>query len=410
MSKYNTRFREQMNSSSKKNSKKSKSKVINNIKNLKNIKKKSIPLDEDIQDNSQMESDSLNNKSNNNPKKRKSRITIEPDEDNYSPQYHKIRMDEEEKLNEILENANFFNKNMLKSRIALNKEFLKKKIEYNYLREDKSQVFFNVPFFPKSEMFSNEQLLVKTNKNKFKLNNNKNIDNNNQNINSMNNSPINNNKSLPNINNNKFQLIQQQNIKISENPIIDKSVKNIMNNLKNISEEKQSKDKSVMSTDSKSLLDSSVINNKVHMIDLSHKKSLPRPTTFALFGLYKDNINVNKESNQTRHKNIFSSIFPNKNKYNNDDNYNEHKKYKNKGIIEIKEDDDEDSSSSNSYSSSRERNRRYKERHINKEDHKIETFKKLAERYKENKEILRKNIGDKKFYLLEQILIKKNYI
>lgn len=153
------------------------------------------------------------------------------------------------------------------------------------------------------------------------------------------------------------------------------------------------------------------------MINLSQKKVSPRPTTFALFGLYKntDN-NISKEiKNQTKHKTIFSSVFPNKNKLNNDEPIDMtknkgHKHYKNKGVIEIKEDDEESSSSSNSYSNSREKNKKNKgdkrDNTGNREDHKIETFKILVERYKKNKEKLKNNIGERKFYLLEQILIK----
>ena len=37
--------------------------------------------------------------------------------------------------------------------------FLKRKIEQNYEREDKSQIFFNVPFFPKEDMFLGGQLI-----------------------------------------------------------------------------------------------------------------------------------------------------------------------------------------------------------------------------------------------------------
>ena len=397
MRKYNTRFREQMNS--KKNSKKNKSKNINNLKNSKSIKKRP-----NIEENIENNNNHIGSDTPNNSKKKNNKLIIETEEEIYSSPYNKEKMDEEEKLNEIYECANYFNKNMLKSRIALNKEFLKKKLEFNFLREDKSQIFFNVPFFPRSEMFSNEQLYIKTNKNKFKLNNV--ISNeNNQNNNTSNNTIINND----NKNNNKFQL--QQNIKTNN----EKSIKYNNNNISTISEEKQTNQtRDVSNSINKSLLDSSYVNNEIHIIDLSHKKSSSRPTTFALFGLYKDNNNNVKESNssQVKQRNIFSSVFPNKNKNNNEESINinnsrENNNYKNRGVIEIKEDDEDSSSSSNS--SIQEKKRRKKD-NITKEDHKIETFKILAERYKKNKEKLKKNIGERKFYLLEKILIKKNFI
>jgi hypothetical protein len=54
-------------------------------------------------------------------------------ENNYTEEFYhdndNEKTDEEEKMNDILENASFFNRKILRNRLPLHKEFLKKKIE-----------------------------------------------------------------------------------------------------------------------------------------------------------------------------------------------------------------------------------------------------------------------------------------
>ena len=387
MKRYNTRYREHMDSISKKppsksKSKANKSKSSNNnkasksrysmrdreekkeedfIENYETNHKKEISkskknnkliIDEEDEENEKMNTDkNENNIDNENINENEEGNNNENIEENYIEEYENNRTVEEEKINEIFENASFFNKNLLRSRISLNKQFLKKKIAYSFLRDNKSQVFFNVPFFPKSEMFTNEQLNIKSNKNsKFKLNNpNPNIIPNTKNYQANTPTPSgysNNNQNNNNINHNN-----------SDNPLQD-----ILAPIP--------------------FLDSSYINNQILVYNFTNPNYQKRTQNFTIFGTYRDSDNINEtnnnhQNNQIRHRNIFSSIFPNRNQQQNK-------------IIEIKEDDSES-----------EENKKYKEKILNKEEHKIETFKKLAERYKENKEMLKNNIGERKFYLLK---------
>jgi len=313
-------------------------------KKIKILKKKPI-INEEYEENTQMESDSATNKSSTIPQEKESKLIVEADEEIYAPKAQKIKTREEEKLENIFESASFFNENILKNRVVLNKEFLKMKLESSCLRENKLNVFFNVPFFPKAEMFPIEQLNSKSAKNKFAL--------------------------------------------------ITRNSENINGNIK-------------------SYLDSSIVNNEVHIINLGPKKRPQRPPNYAVFGLYKENHNLNnniKDNNvQTRHRNIFSSIFPNKNKSNEEEpiEITDTKEPKKK-VIEIKE-DDEDSSSS--YNPTKNKEVKLKANNGEKEEMSNDTskLKIMAERYKKNKEKLKKNIGEKKFRFLENILIKKNYI
>jgi len=343
MSKYNTRYREHMNSILKNNPKSVKPKTTQVHKKIKILKKKPI-INEEFEENTQMESDSATNKSSTIPQEKESKLIVEADEEIYAPQNQILKTREEEKLESIFESASFFNENILKNRVVLNKESLKMKLESNCLRENKLNVFFNVPFFPKAEMFPIDQLNSKSAK--------------------------------------KFALITRNS-------------ENINGNIK-------------------SFLDSSIVNNEVHIINLGPKKRPQRSPNYAIFGLYKENNNLNnniKDNNgQTRHRTIFSSIFPNKNKVNEEETIDitNIKEEYNKKVIEIKEDDEE---SSSSYNPIKKKEPKLK---ANGEKEEIindtSKLRIMAERYKKNKEKLKKNIGEKKFKILENILIKKNYI
>ena len=90
-------------------------------------------------------------------KSRRSRLTIDPQEESTPPHPRKIYT-EEEKLKKANENTAYFNWDLINKRNEMNVHFLKRKIEQSYERDDKLQVFFNVPFFPREEMFMPWQL------------------------------------------------------------------------------------------------------------------------------------------------------------------------------------------------------------------------------------------------------------
>ena len=90
-------------------------------------------------------------------KSRRSRLTIDPQEESTPPHPRKIYT-EEEKLKKANENTAYFNWDLINKRNEMNIHFLKRKIEQSYERDDKLQVFFNVPFFPREEMFMPWQL------------------------------------------------------------------------------------------------------------------------------------------------------------------------------------------------------------------------------------------------------------
>ena len=94
-------------------------------------------------------------------KSRLSRLFIDPQEDT-TTQHPKKIYTEEEKIQKALDNSIYFNSYIITNRNDLNRHFLKRKIEQNYEREDKSQIFFNVPFYPKEDMFPGN-LLTKNN-------------------------------------------------------------------------------------------------------------------------------------------------------------------------------------------------------------------------------------------------------
>lgn len=99
----------------------------------------------------------VNGKSTKKKTNRRSRLIIS-DEEN-STQHPKKIYSEEEKMQKALESAVYFNICLSNNRNDLDIHFLKRKIEHSYEREDKSQIFFNVPFYPKEEMFGSKQYI-----------------------------------------------------------------------------------------------------------------------------------------------------------------------------------------------------------------------------------------------------------
>ena len=128
---------------------------------------------------------------------RRSRLTIDPNED-FCVQHSRKIYTEEEKIKKAIDNSLYFNSNVINHRNDLNIHFLKRKIEQNFEREDKLQIFFNVPFFPKEDMFNGRQLALNNaylynmnRNNQYNMQNNKMIPNRNPNY--QNNRYINNN-------------------------------------------------------------------------------------------------------------------------------------------------------------------------------------------------------------------------
>ena len=126
-----------------------------------------IKLEENEQNNIKSSSTKNNLKVNNKnaakkSKSRRSRLTIDPQEESTPPHPRKIYT-EEEKLKKANENTAYFNWDLINKRNEMNVHFLKRKIEQSYERDDKLQVFFNVPFFPREEMFMPWQLALNNN-------------------------------------------------------------------------------------------------------------------------------------------------------------------------------------------------------------------------------------------------------
>ena len=208
----------------------------NSNKDFSSINNPEMKLDEEEQNN--LKENMKNNQKNNykKSKNRRSRLTIDPQEET-TPQHPKKIYTEEEKLKKANENSYYFNWNLINKRNELNNHFLKRKIEQSYERDDnKLQVFFNVPFFPKEELFMPWQL---TQNNNYLYNLNRNAQYNkmgmiqNRNINYPNgmryvNNNINNNmiknNNMGNINNMKNYAQNNANVN---------NINNIPNNIKN---------------------------------------------------------------------------------------------------------------------------------------------------------------------------------
>ena len=94
----------------------------------------------------------------NSKSKKKNRMMIDPEED-LTVTHPKKLYSEEEKIKNNIASAVYFNYTLLCNRNELSNHFLKRKVKQTYEREDKSQIFFNVPFFPKEDMFNRHELL-----------------------------------------------------------------------------------------------------------------------------------------------------------------------------------------------------------------------------------------------------------
>ena len=354
-----------------KNKKSSKNNSKNTSKTDTNI---SIHENEEISSETQNNNESENSSTNKSKTKkaRRSRLIIDNEEDTIQTYHPRINKTESEKIQEALENAISYNKSLLNKRYELNIQFLKKKVAQNFSREDKSEIFFNVPFYPKEEIFSYYQL-AKNNKPPIFTNKQQNINSNTTNntntkINSETNKNTSNVKSNNiNMNNNNIQLLQK------------------------------TKDSNSMKQMAK--LDSSLNNDFSPLIDTKDNNSSTTikssTTRHLVFGLERGPIKVSSG-------NIFKSSKidlsggkkPNSNSNNSKKEINN--KNGNNSVIEIKDDDSDDDSS--------------KKRQKSREERKKETMLKLARSYKENKEKLKANVGEEKFYILEKILINKQLI
>ena len=207
------------------------------------INNQEIKLEEE--ENNNNDSNSNNNNANNSvshskqnykssqkkTKNRRSRLAIDPNED-FCAQHTKKVYTEEEKIKKAIDNGLYFNSCLITNRNDLNIHFLKRKIEQNYEREDKLQIFFNVPFFPKEEMFAPRQL-AKNNQYLYNINRNNqyNMQNKigiipNRNVNYPNTV-----RYMNNINNNNLKLNNNINLgKISNSNNNANNISNISNN------------------------------------------------------------------------------------------------------------------------------------------------------------------------------------
>ena len=284
-------------------------------------------------------------------KSRRSRLAINPQEESIPPHPKKIYT-EEEKLKKANENTAYFNWDLINKRNEMNIHFLKRKIEQSYERDDKLQVFFNVPFFPKEEMFMHWQLAhnnnylhnlnrnAQYNKMGGMPNRNMNYPNNmrypNNNIN--NNINKNNNSGMGNMNNNMKAYPQNNYSTINNNNNPQANIKN-PNNLSQLS-----KTQNNILNPSNKINQASTINN-INNPNLLNNMQNPKPAKPILdTSLLKDSNNkynlVNKiDSNNLRKNPLFAltTDSPSKN-----DEMNKSRKKENENNDEIKEDKKEE--------------------------------------------------------------------
>ena len=284
-------------------------------------------------------------------KSRRSRLAIDPQEESTTPHPKKIYT-EEEKLKKANENTAYFNWDLINKRNEMNIHFLKRKIEQSYERDDKLQVFFNVPFFPKEEMFMHWQLAhnnnylhnlnrnAQYNKMGGMPNRNMNYPNNmrypNNNIN--NNINKNNNSGMGNMNNNMKAYPQNNYSTINNNNNPQANIKN-PNNLSQLS-----KTQNNILNPSNKINQASTINN-INNPNLLNNMQNPKPAKPILdTSLLKDSNNkynlVNKiDSNNLRKNPLFAltTDSPSKN-----DEMNKSRKKENENNDEIKEDKKEE--------------------------------------------------------------------
>ena len=323
----------------------------NSNKDYSSINNPELQLDEDAQNvlkENMKNPQKINNKKS---KSRRSRLTIDPQEET-TPQHPKKIYTEEEKLKKAKESSIYFNWYLMNKRNEFNTHFLKRKIEQSYERDDKLQVFFNVPFFPKEEMFMHWQLAhnnnylhnlnrnAQYNKMGGMPNRNMNYPNNmrypNNNIN--NNINKNNNSGMGNMNNNMKAYPQNNYSTINNNNNPQANIKN-PNNLSQLS-----KTQNNILNPSNKINQASTINN-INNPNLLNNMQNPKPAKPILdTSLLKDSNNkynlVNKiDSNNLRKNPLFAltTDSPSKN-----DEMNKSRKKENENNDEIKEDKKEE--------------------------------------------------------------------
>ena len=302
-----------------------------------------IKLEEDEQNN--LKNNSKINQKNNSKnatkkaKSRRSRLTIDPQEES-TPQHPKKIYTEEEKIKKANENTFYYNYDLVNKRNELNIHFLKRKIEQSYERDDKLQVFFNVPFFPKEEMFSNWQLISNNN---YLYNMNRNAQYNkmgmmqNRNINYPNqmryaNNNVNNNSMIKNNNigsiNNNVKNYGQSNFNMNNN-----NTNNTQNNIKNMNNLNQMpKTQNNNQGLNNKVNPSSTINNNVNNSNIKQSKPI-LDTSLLKDSNNKFNAPINKHDTNIRKNPLFAltTDSPNKN------DINQSRKKENENNNEIKE-------------------------------------------------------------------------
>ena len=289
-------------------------------------------------------------------KSRRSRLTIDPEED-FCVQHSRKVYTEEEKIKKAIDNSIYFNSYLISNRNDLNIHFLKRKIEQNFEREDKLQVFFNVPFYPKEDMFINGRMtqnnayLYNMNRNsQYNMQNkvgmipnrNLNYQNNvrylnnikpNSNINLSNNANNNNNINNNSKNNSNNNMNNYINNKINSNINLGQIHPSNMNNNNN----NTNKNSNINNNENQMNKNN---NNKINKINLNNNVSNPPKVSKPILdtSLYKNinnnsNIPINKnEGNNTTKKNgLLFALKTDNHAYNNNFNNN----IKNNCIIEI---------------------------------------------------------------------------
>ena len=263
-------------------------------------------------------------------KSRRSRLTIDPEED-FCVQHSRKVYTEEEKIKKAIDNSIYFNSRLISNRNDLNIHFLKRKIEQNFEREDKLQVFFNVPFYPKEDMFLNGRM---TQNNAYLYNMNRNSQYNmqnkvgmipNRNLNYQNNVRyLNNNGIKPNSNINLSNNVNNNNNNINNNSK-NNSNNNMNNNINNKINSNinlgqinpNNMNNNHINTNKNNNINNNEnqmnknINNQINKINLNNNASYPPKVSKPILdtSLYKNtnnnlNISSNKnEGNNTTKKN-----------------------------------------------------------------------------------------------------------
>ena len=308
----------------------------NSNKDYSSINNPELQLDEDAQNTLKENMKNTQKINNKKSKSRRSRLTIDPQEET-TPQHPRKIYTEEEKLKKAKESSIYFNWCLMNKRNEFNTHFLKRKIEQSYERDDKLQVFFNVPFFPKEEMFMPWQL-AQNNNYLFNLNRNaqynKMVNMQNRNINyqngmrymnnNINNNLVKNNNNIGNVNNNVKNYSQnnvnannnnnnlQSNIKnsnnitqVTKNPNINTNVINKLNQISNISNNNPN---SIPLTKPKTILDTSLLkDSKIfpfkNKLDTNNMRKNPLFALTTDAPINKNDVNqINKKENENNNE------------------------------------------------------------------------------------------------------------